>query len=331
MSLLEVNDLRAYFHTRNGIVRAVDGVSFSIERGETLGIVGESGSGKSVTGYSLLGLVPSPPGRIESGTAWFDGVDLLACSSEELRRIRGKRISMVFQDPMTALNPYMTVGDQVGETLVVHDGMSWREANRQAAHMLESVGLQDISERMSEYPHQFSGGMRQRVMIAMALITRPEILIADEPTTALDVTVQAQILEIMKQMQRELGMAVILVTHNLGIVAGTCDRILVMYAGRILEAASVSDLYRRPRHPYTEAIMAALPSVDEKRGRLNAIPGLPPDLSAEMPGCPFAPRCAYAAPQCREGRPELREVERNHASACVRVQAGELRGFTEDE
>jgi len=331
MPLLEVNDLRTFFHTRNGIVRAVNGVSFSIERGETLGIVGESGSGKSVTGYSLLGLVPSPPGRIESGTARFDGVDLLACSSEELRRIRGKRISMVFQDPMTALNPYMTVGDQVGEPLVVHDGIGWREANHRACHMLESVGLQDVSERMSEYPHQFSGGMRQRVMIAMALITRPEILIADEPTTALDVTVQAQILEIIKQMQRELGMAVVLVTHNLGIVAGMCDRILVMYAGRILEAASVRDLYRRPRHPYTEAIMAALPSVDEKRGRLNAIPGLPPDLSVEMPGCPFAPRCAYAAERCGEECPELREVAPNHASACVRVQAGELRGFVKDE
>lgn len=324
MPLLEVNDLRTWFHTRNGVVHAVDGVSFSIDAGETLGIVGESGSGKSVTGYSLLGLVPSPPGRIETGTARFDNVDLLKCPDSVLRNIRGKRISMIFQDPMTALNPYLTIGEQVAEPLLIHEGAKAAPARERASDILSSVGIQDASVRLDQFPHEFSGGMRQRVMIAMALITRPQLLIADEPTTALDVTVQAQILDVMKRMQRELGMAVILITHNLGVVAGTCDRVLVMYSGRILESAPVRELLSKPRHPYTKALMASLPSANTRGGKLYTIPGLPPSLAGEVDGCPFAPRCQFAIDSCRVGRPILEEVSPGHASACLRVQAGEL-------
>ena len=324
MALLEVEDLRTYFHTRNGVVRAVDGVSFAVEPGETLGIVGESGSGKSVTAYSLLGLIPTPPGRIESGRARFGRFDLLRCSEGARRAVRGKRISMIFQDPMTALNPYMTVGAQITEPLRLHEGCSRREAEARAADMLESVGIQDASLRLHEYPHRFSGGMRQRAMIAMALITRPELLIADEPTTALDVTVQAQILALIKRMQAALGMAVILITHDLGVIAGTCDRVLVMYAGRMLESAATRDCFKRPRHPYTRALLASLPAAHVKGEDLYTIPGMPPDLSIEIEGCPFAPRCGHMLEACRRGRPALEEVRRGHASACLRVQAGEL-------
>lgn len=324
MALLDVTDLRTWFHTRAGVVRAVDGVSFSVEPGGTLGIVGESGSGKSVACYSFLGLLPSPPARVESGSARFDGMDLLRCSAAELRAVRGKRISMIFQDPMTALNPYLTVGRQVMEPLEAHGCCSHRGARDRAAAMLAAVGLPDAPRQMRTYPHEFSGGMRQRVMIAMALVTRPDLVIADEPTTALDVTVQAQILALIKQMQADLGMAVILVTHNLGVIAGTCDTVLVMYAGRFLEAAETRRLFREPRHPYTRALLAALPGTGAKGAPLYTIPGMPPDPVARLAGCPFAPRCRHTVERCRREPVALREVAPGHQSACLRVQAGEL-------
>jgi oligopeptide transport system ATP-binding protein len=322
--LLTVEHLTTHFHTRDGVVRAVEGVSFMIEPGETLGIVGESGSGKSVTMLSLMGLVPSPPGRIESGSARFDGIDLLRCAPKDLRRVRGKRVSMIFQDPMTALNPYMTIGAQVMEPLVLHEGTSKREARDRAVAALEEVGIQDAPARMTAYPHEFSGGMRQRVMIAMALITKPDLLIADEPTTALDVTVQAQILDLIKRLQEQRGMAVVLITHDLGVIAGTCARVLVMYAGRIMESASAEALFEHPRHPYTRALMASLPSTHVKGDTLKTIPGMPPDLVEPIIGCPFAPRCDHSEDLCREAPCELGEVASNHASACVRVRQGEL-------
>jgi len=327
MQLLDVENLTAYFHTREGVVRAVDGVSFDVAPGETLGIVGESGSGKSVAMLSLLGLIPMPPGRIEAGSARFDGTDLLGCSAAQLRRIRGKRISMIFQDPMTALNPYMTIGAQLLEPPMVHDGVSKDEARRRALAMLEQVGIRDGEAGMRAYPHQFSGGMRQRVMIAMALITNPSLLIADEPTTALDVTVQAQVLDLIKRLQRDLGMAVILITHDLGVIAGTCDRVSVMYAGRILESAGVDDLFAGPCHPYTKALMASLPSTHTRQEDLFTIPGMPPDLLEPIAGCPFAPRCEHVADRCGSEDVRLQEVAGEHASACIRVQDGELPGF----
>src|SRR5882762_3256336 len=295
MPLLTVTDLRTYFHTRNGVFRAVDGVSFSLEKGETLGLVGESGSGKSVTCYSLMGLIPQPPGRIEGGTARFDGVDLLHCSPAQARAIRGKRIAMIFQDPMTSLNPYLRVSEQLIEPLLIHQKISKADALKRGLEALESVGINDAARRIHLYPHEFSGGMRQRVMIAMALITKPELLIADEPTTALDVTVQAQILELIKKMQRELGMAVIFITHDLGVVSGLCDRVQVMYAGRIVETANTRALFYEPKHPYTRALQRSIPSLQPKGTELYTIRGLPPDLSKPLPGCPFAPRCEFAA------------------------------------
>ncbi len=295
MPLLSVQDLRTYFHTRSGVYRAVDGVSFHLERGEILGIVGESGSGKSVTCYSLMGLVPQPPGRIESGTAMFDGVDLLHCSPSEARAIRGKRISMIFQDPMTSLNPYMRVSDQIIEPLLIHEKISRKAALARALAMLEGVGITDAAKRMHSYPHEFSGGMRQRVMIAMALITRPDILIADEPTTALDVTVQAQILALIKKLQREFGMAVIFVTHDLGVVSGLCDRVQVMYAGRIMETADTRTLFRDPQHAYTKALQRCVPALQEKGRPLFTIPGLPPDLSKPISETELLARFDFSA------------------------------------
>ena len=323
MPLLEVNDLRTWFHTRNGIVRAVDGVSFHVEAGETLGVVGESGSGKSVTFYSLLGLIPQPPGRIESGMAMFDGTDLLHCPPEALRRIRGKRISIIFQDPMTSLNPYLRIERQLVEPLLIHEKMSREQAARRAVEALDEVGVPDPARRIRSYPHEFSGGMRQRVMIAMALITRPELLIADEPTTALDVTVQAQILELIARLQKEHGTSVILISHDLGVVAGFCDRVQVMYAGRIVESAGVEDVYYRPRHPYNLALQKSIPALQQKGEELYTIPGLPPDLSRSVPGCPFVPRCEFAQDQCRQ-EVALRPVAEGHDSACLRVQKGEV-------
>jgi oligopeptide transport system ATP-binding protein len=324
MALLEIENLRVYFHTRAGVVRAVDGVSYAVEKGETLGIVGESGSGKSVSQYAQLGLLPMPPGRIEGGRAVFDGQDLLTLAPRALRKVRGRRISMIFQDPMTALNPYMKVGAQVMEPLLVHGICGRKEARTRAIEALEAVGIQDAAGRLDVYPHAFSGGMRQRVMIAMALITRPELLIADEPTTALDVTVQAQVLDLIKARQRELGMAVLLITHDLGIVANTCDRVLVMYAGRVVESAPVRALFRETRHPYTKALMASLPAMHKHGEPLYSIPGQPPDLSREVTGCPFAPRCAHADARCMAGPVSLQEIAPTHGTACARIQRGEI-------
>ena len=324
MPLLEVTDLRTHFHTRNGVVRAVDGVSFSLEKGETLGLVGESGSGKSVTCQSLLRLVPQPPARL-AGRALLAGTDLLSCPTRELRAIRGRRIGMIFQDPMTSLNPYLRISDQLIEPLLIHEKLSRRDALARGLAMLEAVGINDATARLHHYPHEFSGGMRQRVMIAMALIARPELLIADEPTTALDVTVQAQILDLIRRLQRELGMAVVFITHDLGVVAGLCDRVQVMYAGRIVESATTTDLFARPQHPYTRALQRSIPALQPKGAELFTIPGLPPDLSRLPPGCPFAPRCEFAVEKCRTGdAPPLVETQPVHHSACLRVQAGEL-------
>ncbi len=325
MPLLEVANLRTYFHTRNGIVRAVDGVSFSVERGETLGIVGESGSGKSVTCYSLMGLIPKPPGRIESGTARFDGADLLAMKEAELNQIRGKRIAMIFQDPMTSLNPYLRIEEQLIEPLLIHENMPRAEAVKRAIRALEEVGVPDAARRIRSHPHEFSGGMRQRVMIAMALITQPDLLIADEPTTALDVTVQAQILDLIARLQRERGMAVIWISHDLGVVAGFCRRVLVMYAGRVVESGRVEDIFARPLHPYNRALQRSIPALQGKGAELYTIPGLPPDVSKPLPACAFADRCEFAQDACMKGEVALREIEPGHASACVRVQRGELK------
>ncbi|BET67747.1 ABC transporter ATP-binding protein [Opitutales bacterium ASA1] len=324
MPLLKVENLRTSFHTRNGVVRAVDGVSFSLEKGETLGIVGESGSGKSVTCYSIMGLVPQPPGRIEGGSALFDGVDLLRCSPAQARAIRGKRVSMIFQDPMTSLNPYLRISEQLIEPLLVHGMCDRKQALARAVAALDEVGIQDAARRVHFYPHEFSGGMRQRVMIAMALITRPELLVADEPTTALDVTVQAQILELIKRLQQELGMAVIFITHDLGVVAGLCDRVQVMYAGRIVETAATAAVFKKAKHPYTRALEQSIPSLQPKGRDLFTIPGMPPDLTRPIAGCPFAPRCPQVAPYCHTTPVSLAEVAAGHASACLRVQNGEL-------
>ena len=322
--LLRVENLRTYFHTRAGVVRAVDDVSFSIDPGETLGIVGESGSGKSVACLSLLRLIPSPPGRIETGRAQFVDVDLLKCDEDDLRRIRGDRIAIIFQDPMTSLNPYMRVGDQVIEPLIIHRKTSRDQAWQRGIEALRAVGIQDAERRMRTYPHEFSGGMRQRVMIATALITKPALLIADEPTTALDVTVQAQILELIRKMQRELGTAVIFVTHDIGIVSGFCDRVLVMYAGRIVESASTAQIFYEPRHPYNQALQKSIPALHEKAEALYTIPGSPPDLSMPIPGCPFAPRCEHAQEKCTTSTIALKEVAPGHFSACLRIQLKEI-------
>jgi oligopeptide transport system ATP-binding protein len=324
MPLLTVTDLRTSFHTRTGITRAVDGVSFSVERGEVLGIVGESGSGKSVTCYSLMGLIPQPPGRIESGTAVFDGTDLLHCPPARSRAIRGKRVAMIFQDPMTSLNPYLRISEQLIEPLLIHEKISRRDALHRAVAMLDAVGINDAAARIHGHPHEFSGGMRQRVMIAMALITQPELLIADEPTTALDVTVQAQILELIKKMQRELGMAVIFITHDLGVISGLCDRVQVMYAGRIVETAGTGPLFHSPRHPYTRALQRSIPALQPKGAELYTIPGLPPDLAKPVVGCAFAPRCEFAVANCFIQTPVLAPISPGHAQACIRVQAGEI-------
>ena len=320
MPLLDVQNLQTSFHTRNGIVRAVRDVSFSLEKGETLGIVGESGSGKSVTCYSLMRLIPQPPGRIEGGRALFDGVDLLSCSKEQLRAIRGKRVSMIFQDPMTSLNPYLRIEEQLIEPLLLHDKLDRAEAVKRAIKALEDVGVPSAAQRIRSYPHEFSGGMRQRVMIAMALVTKPELLIADEPTTALDVTVQAQILELIKRLQHDLGTAVIWISHDLGVVAGFCQRVLVMYAGRVVEEASTEAIFKRPKHPYNRALQKSIPAFQPKGAELYTIPGLPPDMSKPISGCAFAPRCEFAQEGCRSGDMRLEAIEPGHASACVRVQ-----------
>lgn len=313
--MLSVRNLSASFHTRAGIVRAVRNVSFDVAPGETLGIVGESGSGKSVTCYSMMGLIPMPPGRIESGSAMLDGMDLLHCPEKELRSIRGKRISMIFQDPMSSLNPYLTIGEQVAEPLVIHEGAGKKEARDRALEQLALVGIPDAEQRMDAYPHQFSGGMRQRVMIAMALITKPEILIADEPTTALDVTVQKQVLDLIRKLQQDMGTSVILITHDLGVVRQYADRINVMYAGRIVESAPARELLEHPRHAYTRALMKSIPGLHAKGSPLYTIPGLPPNMMQEPCGCSFRPRNTLGNPElCLTDRePELVEISPGHS------------------
>ena len=315
--LLSVRDLRVWFDEDARVVRAVDGVGFDLARGETLGIVGESGSGKSVTSLSIMRLVPSPPGRVVSGEIVFDGQDLLAMSPEQMRAVRGRRIAMIFQDPMTSLNPFMRISSQLGEVTRLHLGHSKREARDHAVAMLESVGVPAARTRADEYPHQFSGGMRQRVMIAMALSCRPELLIADEPTTALDVTIQAQILELIGSLKAETGTSVILITHDLGVVAGMTDRIVVMYAGQVFERAPTAELFARPGNPYTKGLLLSIPNPSrEQRAPLYQIPGLPPDVAHLPPGCPFAPRCARAEGICREAFPPFVELAPDHWSLC---------------
>ncbi len=316
--LLEVRDLRTHFYTQDGVVKAVDGVSFDVDRGETLGIVGESGCGKSVTSLSIMRLIPQPPGKIVSGKILFDGENLLDASDEEMRDIRGNRIAMIFQDPMTSLNPVLTVGRQITESLELHMKLNRRAARDRAAELLNMVGIPSAARRLDSYPHQFSGGMRQRVMIAMALACNPELLIADEPTTALDVTIQAQILELIKRLQEELRMAVIVITHDLGVVAGMTDRVTVMYAGRVVEEGPTKEIFANPRMPYTIGLLRSIPRLDEERGRkLSPIRGLPPDLIDLPAVCPFSPRCDYVQERCLQQVPPLRAVAPNHRAACL--------------
>ena len=324
MALLDVTDLKTFFHTRAGVVRAVNGVSFSVERGETLGIVGESGSGKSVACYSLMGLIPKPPGRIESGKALFEGEDLLQMSEAQLNRIRGRRIAMIFQDPMTSLNPFLRIEDQLIEPLLLHGVTDKATARKQALEMLEKVGIPGASRRIRMYPHEFSGGMRQRVMIAMALITDPDLLIADEPTTALDVTVQAQILELIKEMQQQLNMAVIFISHDLGVVAGSCDRVNVMYSGQIVESGATDAIFAQPSHPYNQALQRSIPALQTKGEELFTIEGQPPDLTRPLNGCAFAARCTHATNACGQSAPHLERIGETHWSACLRVQHQEI-------
>ncbi len=315
--LLSVRDLRIWFDEDGRTVKAVDGVNFDLERGDTLGIVGESGSGKSVTSLSIMRLVQSPPGRIVSGEVRFEGQDLLALSPNAMRSVRGKRIAMVFQDPLSSLNPFMRISAQLMEVTRLHLGYSRREAHEHAISMLETVGLPDARLRADEYPHQFSGGMRQRVMIAMALSCQPDLLIADEPTTALDVTIQAQILELIRDQTRRTGASVILITHDLGVVAGMTDHVIVMYAGHVFESARTTELFARPANPYTRGLLFSVPNpADDREGALYQIPGQPPDVSALGPGCPFAPRCDWAQAVCHETFPPRVQVAPGHDSLC---------------
>jgi oligopeptide/dipeptide ABC transporter ATP-binding protein len=314
--LLEVRDLRTWFHTEEGVGRAVDGISFAVDRGETLGLVGESGCGKSVCALSVMRLVPRPPGRIESGQVLLDGRDLLTLAEDEMCAVRGNEIAMVFQEPMTSLNPVLTCGYQIAEAVLLHQRVTGREARQRAEEMLRLVGIPAPEQRLDEYPHQLSGGMRQRVMIAMALSCHPGLLIADEPTTALDVTIQAQILDLLRRLQEELGMAILLITHDLGVVAETADRVAVMYAGRIVEYADTEGLFARPRHPYTQGLLQSVPRLDQQRERLEIIPGMVPDAREFPPGCRFAPRCPLAEERCRRQEPALEEQGKDHQVAC---------------
>jgi len=315
--LLQVEDLRTRFHIPEGTVFAVNGISFSIKEGETLGVVGESGCGKSVTMLSILGLIPIPPGEIVSGKAIFRDRDLIKLPESEFEHLRGNEVAMIFQDPMTSLNPVLTIGRQITETVRTHLGMNQEAAEKTAIELLERVGIPEAASRLGNYPHQFSGGMRQRVMIAMALSCNPSLLIADEPTTALDVTIQAQIVELVLHLREQLHMTIIWITHDLGVVAGLADRVIVMYAGYIVEEALVDDLYENPCHPYTVALLGALPRVDRRRDhRLNSIPGAPPNLLVEPHSCPFAARCTYVIDKCRVENPPLLSVAPDHKSAC---------------
>jgi len=315
-NLLEVKNLRTYFETEDGTVKAVDGISFQLKRGETLGIVGESGSGKSVTNLSIIRLIPEPPGKIVAGEVIFNGNDLLLLPNEAIRKIRGRRIAMIFQDPMTSLNPFMKISKQLMEMTQLHLGHTKAQARDHAIRMLETVGIPDARTRADNYPHEFSGGMRQRVMIAMVLSCEPELLIADEPTTALDVTIQAQILELIKKLKSETGTSVILITHDLGVVAGMTDHVIVMYAGKIFEQARTAELFSLPGNPYTKGLLRSVPDPTAEQGKLYQIPGLPPDVAHLRPGCPFAPRCDRVEEICRREFPPFVQLNADHYSLC---------------
>jgi|TARA_A100001037_G_scaffold250322_1_gene233313 oligopeptide/dipeptide ABC transporter ATP-binding protein len=316
-SLLEIDKLKTQFFTTAGVVKAVDGVSYTVDEGETVAVVGESGCGKSVTAMSILRLIPWPPGKITDGEIRFAGKDLLALSEEEMRNVRGKDISMIFQEPMTSLNPVLSIGMQLTETMLAHTDISEEDAHNRAVELLGMVGISEPERRLVQYPHHLSGGMRQRVMIAMALSCEPKLIIADEPTTALDVTIQAQILELMKNLTRDLGVALIIITHNLGVVARYADRVNVMYAGKIIESGTAADIYYRPHHPYTLALLKSVPRMDQQRqAKLDPVEGQPPDLTMLDEGCAFRPRCRFATTECAEGLPSLETVEGGHATAC---------------
>ena len=319
--LLEVNNLTTRFYTEDGIVHAVNGISFELGEGQSMAIVGESGSGKSVAMKSMMGIIPSPPGRVEDGQVLFNDRDLLKLSAEEMRRVRGREMAMIFQDPMTSLNPVLTVGTQMTEALVLHLGMKQEQADERAAELLTLVGVANAADRLKDYPHQFSGGQRQRIGIAMALSCNPSLLIADEPTTALDVTIQAQIVDLLLRLKQQLGMAIIWITHDLGVIAGMVDRIIVMYAGFIVENAPVRALYKETAHPYAVGLLESLPKIDASRKeRLIPIKGLPPDLLRKPTRCPFAPRCPYNIERCWEENPPLKAVSPDHYAACWRAE-----------
>ncbi len=316
-TILSVKDLKTYFQTEDGVVKAVDGITFTLAKGETLGIVGESGSGKSVTNLSIMRLIPEPPGKIVNGDVIFDGIDVRKLSIDEVRKIRGKRMAMIFQDPMTSLNPFLKISTQLTEVTRLHLGHTKQQAREHAIKMLEMVGIPDAPNRIDSYPHEFSGGMRQRVMIAMALSCDPELLIADEPTTALDVTIQAQILELIKDLKARMGTSVILITHDLGVVAGMTDKIIVMYAGKVFEQAPTRALFATPANPYTKGLLKSVPDPAHEDGtELYQIPGLPPDVANLPPGCPFAPRCERAEEICHRQYPPFVEINENHWSLC---------------
>jgi len=325
--LLDIKGLETQFKTPDGIVHAVNGVSFGLKEGETLGVVGESGCGKSVTMLSVLGLIASPPGKVVAGEALFFGQDLLKMPKEELRHIRGAQIAMIFQDPMTSLNPVLTIGRQIEDPLMIHVGMTKNQARERAAELLGMVGIPNAKDRLSDYPHQYSGGMRQRVMIAMALSCSPQVLIADEPTTALDVTIQAQIMDLVKRLRSELGMTIVWITHDLGVVAGLAQRVIVMYGGLIIEEAPVNELFANPSHPYTIGLIGSLPRVDEtKHSRLFSIDGQPPILYQKPQACPFAPRCKWVMERCWKENPALETIDNEHRLACwVDVKTGRSR------
>ncbi len=332
-NILEVKDLRTSFYTPSGVVKAVDGVSFQLKKGSVLGIVGESGSGKSVTAYSILQIL-TPPGRIDSGSIRFAGEELVGAGEAKMRRIRGNKISIIFQDPMTSLNPVFTIGNQLIETILLHTSRNRAEAYKRAVEMLGMVGINDPDRRMKQYPHELSGGMRQRVMIAMALVCEPEILIADEPTTALDVTIQAQILELMQDLQKKLGMAIIMITHDLGVVAGMCDEVIVMYAGHLVERGTVGEIFYHPHHEYTKGLMRSIPRIEnDEKERLIPIQGTPVDMLLLPKGCAFAPRCERAMKICLTERPQEYWInEHNHLASCwLNVRDGELLPAKADE
>jgi oligopeptide transport system ATP-binding protein len=330
--LLEVKNLKTQFFTQDGVVHAVNGISYAVDKGETVAIVGESGSGKSVGVMSLIRLIPQPPGKIVDGEVWFDGQDLIKLSEDELREIRGNRIAMIFQDPMTSLNPVLTIGRQITEALELHLHMNKEQARKRAVQLLEMVGIPGADSRLDDYPHQFSGGMRQRVMIAMGLSCDPQLLIADEPTTALDVTIQAQIVDLVRRLQEELGMAIIWITHDLGVVAGLAQRVIVMYSGFIVEESEVNGIYAQPRHPYTLGLLRSIPRLDlGRQKRLVPIEGLPPDLLEPPNHCPVAPRCQFVFEKCWQENPPLMEVGLNHRAACWADISGVKVHVTEEE